>query len=147
MTDITITESHKSKAKQLLFLRLKLDPYSFYNLAELDEGASTLTLCRGQFLDSWVWDLWPRLHDQSEICDDFFDAEILISHLEYKLSPFSLPSWSEENRRCGLQRVPRAWQTYCFFSIETFTNSACYVSHSNESVRCLTNICKRRGKY
>ena len=26
MTDITITESHKSKAKQLLFLRLKLDP-------------------------------------------------------------------------------------------------------------------------
>ena len=44
MTDITITESHKSKAKQLLFLRLKLDPYSFYNLAELDEGASTLTL-------------------------------------------------------------------------------------------------------
>lgn len=26
MTDITITESHKSKAKQLLFMRLKLDP-------------------------------------------------------------------------------------------------------------------------
>ena len=70
--------------------------HSFCNLAKLDEGASTLTLSWRQFLDSWVWDLWPRLHDQSEICDDFLDAEILISHLEYKLSPFSLPSWSEE---------------------------------------------------
>ena len=53
MTDITITESHKSKAKQLLFLRLKLD-HSFCNLAKLDEGASTLTLSWRQFLDSWV---------------------------------------------------------------------------------------------